>query len=88
MSKAPKKAPEKLPNFFKIAQTFSVFVKSTQKSSQKAPKFWRDFNLATSLLQEESKKRKEMEGRLTEEVRALREAKLIDKVISVCNWIL
>ena len=46
LSKVPKKAPD---FFKKIVQNFSVFVKITQKSSQKAPKFWRDFNLATSL---------------------------------------
>ena len=28
-----------------------IFVKSIQKSSRKAPEFWRDFNLATSLVQ-------------------------------------
>ena len=32
-----------------MAQSFYIFVKSIQKGSQKAPEFWRDFNLATSL---------------------------------------
>ena len=61
--KAPKNSKEfqhicqKLPKSFRfffsfqIAHNFFVFfVKITQKSSQKAPKFWRDFNLVTSLL--------------------------------------
>ena len=44
------KHPKKLPIFFlEIAENFSVFVTSTQKSSRKAPEFWRDFNLASSL---------------------------------------
>jgi hypothetical protein len=47
---------KKLPKNFllfclKIAHKLFRFVESTQKSSQKAPKFWRDLNLATSLLE-------------------------------------
>ena len=32
-----------------MAQNFYIFVKNIQKGSRKAPEFWRDFNLATSL---------------------------------------
>ena len=44
------KSTQKSSQFFlEIAENFSVFVTNTQKSSRKAPEFWRDFNLATSL---------------------------------------
>jgi hypothetical protein len=51
MSKATKKSPEKLQNFKNNTELFFLlFSKSTQKSIQKASKFWREFNLATALV--------------------------------------
>ena len=43
-----KNAPKNLQNYSQIAQNFYV-VKNAQKSSWKAHKFWRYFNLATTM---------------------------------------
>ena len=50
LSKTTKKAPEKLLNFSKLLRCYGGSSENDQKSSRKAPEFWRNFDLATALV--------------------------------------